>query len=396
MKKINLIVFALLLGITCSSCETENNSTASLNVPAGLNAEVNSAKTRVTLSWQAVANAGSYELYVALDDTSSYSVVTESFVMDDFTYNTDYHWAVRTMSGETYSQWSEVSVFRVNTESGFKNNPLPKNPGSLKILGIGNSFTDDGMEYLPNLLKSAGIGNVMLGKLSLGGSSLQQHYSLYQSNTASYDYVKSFQGNSWQNQGKSTFRDAVANEAWDIIIIQQVSQNSGQYDTYQPYLNNLISAMMSNCSNPEVCLGWQMTWAYSSTSSHSGFANYNRDQATMYNSIVNATRTMIVNTGIDLIIPSATAVQNIRSTSLNNPPSDLTTDGYHMDWGAGRYTVACTWFQALIAPCLGTTVAGNTFTTSSGNVPVTAANAPLCQKAAQHACIKRFEPSVIE
>ncbi|MDR1525731.1 MAG: DUF4886 domain-containing protein, partial [Tannerella sp.] len=145
-----------------------------------------------------------------------------------------------------------------------------------------------------------------------------------------------------------------------------------------------------------VCLGWQMTWAYGSASTHAGFANYDRNRDTMYFRIADAVKTMIADTGIDIIIPSATAIRNLRSTSVNNPPLDLTRDGYHIDLGAGRYTLACTWFQALIAPCLGTTVVGNPFKTDNGNVPVTGDNILLCQKAAQYACIKRFEPSVID
>jgi hypothetical protein len=139
-----------------------------------------------------------------------------------------------------------------------------------------------------------------------------------------------------------------------------------------------------------------MTWAYGSASTHAGFANYDRNRDTMYFRIADAVKTMIADTGIDIIIPSATAIRNLRSTSVNNPPLDLTRDGYHIDLGAGRYTLACTWFQALIAPCLGTTVVGNPFKTDNGNVPVTGDNILLCQKAAQYACIKRFEPSVID
>jgi hypothetical protein len=279
----------------------------------------------------------------------------------------------------------------------FKNSPLPKNPVSLKILGIGNSFTEDGMHYLPDLLEGANIENVTLGMLVLGGCSLERHYQLYLSGDSAYNYKKSCPGkNYWETaRQKCTFREAVADENWDIIIIQQVSQNAGMYDTYQPYLNRLTEAMVSNCSNAGVCLGWQMTWAYGSASTHAGFAGYSRNQDTMYFHIVNAVKTMIADTGIDIIIPSATAIRNIRSTKVNNPPLDLTRDGYHIDLGAGRYTLACTWFQALIAPCLGITVAGNPFKTDSGNVPVDNDNILLCQKAAQYACIKRFGPCPI-
>jgi len=281
--------------------------------------------------------------------------------------------------------------------TNFKNNPLPRNPASLKILGIGNSFTMDGMEYLPDLLESAGIENVTLGRLILGGCSLERHHRLYLSGDSLYKYIKSYPGkNVWKTiDEKSTFREAVADEGWDIIVIQQVSGNSGMYETYQPYLNKLIDAMVTNCPNAGVCLAWQMTWAYAGNSDHEGFKNYNRDQMTMYYSIVDAVKTMVTATGIDIVIPSATAMQNLRTTAVNTPPFDLTRDGYHSDFGAGRYTLACTWFQTLVAPCLGKTIAENPFRTDKGNVPVDNSNYRMCQKAAQYACSKRFEITFI-
>jgi hypothetical protein len=279
--------------------------------------------------------------------------------------------------------------------SNFRNSPLPRNPASLKILGIGNSFTEDGMGYLPDLLENAGISNVTLGKLVLGGCSLERHCRIYASGDSLYSYQKSYPGkNTWEDAVKKcTFIRAVADEDWDIIVIQQVSSDAGMYSTYQPYLNLLIDAIVTNCSNAGVSLAWQMTWAYGSASDHQGFANYSRDQKTMYGAIVAAVREMIPDTGIDIVIPSGTAIQNMRTTAINNPPLDFTRDGYHIDPGAGRYTLACTWFQTLVAPCLGITVAGNPFRTDNGKIPVNDATARLCQRAAQYACSKRFEVS---
>ena len=54
----------------------------------------------------------------------------------------------------------------------FPNYPIPQQPDTLRILGIGNSFTDDGMMYLPELLEAAGIRNVVLGRLYIAGCSL--------------------------------------------------------------------------------------------------------------------------------------------------------------------------------------------------------------------------------
>ncbi len=82
--------------------------------------------------------------------------------------------------------------------SNLKNNPLPKYPDTLRILGIGNSFTEDAMAYLPELLAGMEINNVTLGKMSIGGCSLEKHYNMYMQDTVAYSYNKSIAGeNVW-------------------------------------------------------------------------------------------------------------------------------------------------------------------------------------------------------
>ena len=76
------------------------------------------------------------------------------------------------------------------------NFPLPERPDTLRILGVGNSFTDDGMMYLPDLLEAAGIHNVVLGRLYYPGCSLQQHCEFDAADAPKYIYYKSTE-NRW-------------------------------------------------------------------------------------------------------------------------------------------------------------------------------------------------------
>ena len=50
---------------------------------------------------------------------------------------------------------------------------------TLRILAIGNSFSDDGMEHLPALLEDMGIENVEVARLYIGGCSLERHVKCY-------------------------------------------------------------------------------------------------------------------------------------------------------------------------------------------------------------------------
>ena len=81
------------------------------------------------------------------------------------------------------------------------NYPIPQRPDTLRILGIGNSFTDDGMMYLPELLEAAGIRNVVLGRLYIGGCSLERHCREYAAGNTSYTYSKSTD-NRWETVSK--------------------------------------------------------------------------------------------------------------------------------------------------------------------------------------------------
>jgi hypothetical protein len=95
---------------------------------------------------------------------------------------------------------------------------------------------------------------------------------------------------------------------------------------------------------PDAEIMWQMTWAYQGNSTHSGFAKYDNDQMTMYNAIIDTANELIVtNPDISGIIPSGTAIQNLRTALGDN----LTRDGFHLSYDYGRYCAAMTWYKAI-------------------------------------------------
>lgn len=261
---------------------------------------------------------------------------------------------------------------------------LPKNLTSLKVLCIGNSFSEDALLLLPDLLKSAGIDNVMFGFVNLGGASLERHLINFNYQSPSYVFYAQNKDYKWNTHKPFSIQDALDYDDWDLIVLQQVSQLSGRYETYQPYLNQLIESIDDYCSGQNPVFAWHMTWAYATGYNNSDFSYYNYNQQEMYNDIVNAVKTMQLETGIKLIIPSGTAIQNLRATPLNNPPMDLTRDGRHIVLGAGRYTLSCTWFQSLIKPCFNIDVTGNAARANQG-MRVTDDNYETCQKAAVQA-----------
>ena len=213
---------------------------------------------------------------------------------------------------------------------------------AVKILALGNSFSQDATAYLYDVFKAAGVDEIIVGNAFIGGCSIEKHFQMAESGEEAYTYTKYTSAGT--KSVSSNLLNMVADEEWDIITLQQASQYSGMPETYAD-LPALIEFVLDNCKNPAVDLKFHMTWAYEQSSTHGGFKNYGRDQMTMYNAIVNAvTNTALKNEDIEGVLPSGTAIQNLRTSYFGDT---LTRDGHHLSLDFGRYTAALTWACAI-------------------------------------------------
>ena len=221
---------------------------------------------------------------------------------------------------------------------------------SLKILAIGNSFSVDAMRnYLYDVLKSADYDQVILGNLYVGGCSIDTHWNYISANSGSYEYHKNDDNGKWVTTYGAKAMDALQDENWDIITVQQVSSNSGMPETFGN-LQNLVNWVNQYKTNPSAKVLWHMTWAYQQDSTHEAFPNYGSDQMTMYNAIVDTVQNTVLKIdGINGVIPAGTAIQNLRQTSLGDT---LTADGYHLNDQHGDYTASLTWYAAITGESL--------------------------------------------
>ncbi len=233
------------------------------------------------------------------------------------------------------------------------NNALARD--TLRVLAIGNSFSEDAVEqYLWEMGQEVGV-DFIIGNAYRGGWSLISHWKDARSLAADTEYRKVVDGRR-TNLGKFTLRHIITDEPWDVITFQQVSQDAGRTDSYEPGLSLMIGYVKALARVDTVRLGFHQTWAYSQDSEHQGFANYNRDQMLMYSCITAAVeKAMHYHKGdLTFYIPSGTAIQNARTTLLARNNTDkqsvnreLTRDGYHLNYTIGRYIAACTWFEVL-------------------------------------------------
>lgn len=232
--------------------------------------------------------------------------------------------------------WLAIGLSAQNTKASNSN----QSNDTLKVLAIGNSFSVDGLTYLQEIAAATGRP-IVIGNLYIGGCSLERHFKNTQTSEKPYRYYKNVCG--LKSEADYSLSDGITDEDWDVVSFQQASHYSGMYATYSPYLSELQHYVRAHISNKEAKFVWHMTWAYSADSDHGGFANYQKDQQTMYKAIKAAAEKARKDYDFEYIIPCGKTIQECRKTTIGD---HLTRDGYHLN-DLGRFAAGYTWYLML-------------------------------------------------
>ena len=255
----------------------------------------------------------------------------------------------------------------------------------VRILAIGNSFSDDAVEhYLYGLAKAGGY-KVIIGNLYIGGAPLDLHVKNVQEDKEVYSYRKIDVTGKKVITPKKSISYALADERWDYISLQQASGKSGLFDSYAEPLPVLYKYVKERATNPNVKYIWHQTWAYAQNSTHKSFPDYGSNQITMYKGIMEASAKVKQLAKFDLLIPSGTAIQNARTSFVGD---HMTRDGYHLDLNIGRYTASCVWYESIFK----TSVIGNAYKPEK----LSAYEAKMAQHAAHYAVKEPFKVTTLK
>ena len=238
--------------------------------------------------------------------------------------------------------WLSIPEYSAIEQTAFSPKSDAK-PKPLKVLAIGNSYSDDALEYLYNIAHAHG-DSIVIGNMYIGGASLEMHAANSENDAATYRYTK-IVGGVKTNRSSTTLLHAIKDETWDVITLQQASTFSGEYATYSPYLQTLVNYVKANATNEDMELGFHLTWAWAQEYLNRISQNkYSRNQQSMYDAIIAAVLVHTASVGINFIIPSGTAIQNGRTSILGDT---FNRDGTHLNYTYGRYTAALTWYGKL-------------------------------------------------
>lgn len=353
----------------------------------------------VLACWSQLAEAYNYFTINFNYGTSSdpfYTIEVDSIRYSKFDINNveQSNWAVQEI-------WTANNVFRypisdiegISFAQGEKHN-LPS--GHLKVLAIGNSFVDGPMAYFDAIVRASGIDRDQLCVYSAVKSSASLEYWATTCENGDSVSISRRSGAITMPTTRAPLKELLEQD-WDVVTVQQVSTLSQKPNSLSPYLSYLVNQIRKHCPNKDVVIAWQQVWSkwYEDTGMEKSLQDWEN-----INSVVRITPGY----GVDMIIPTGTAIQNARATELNTPHG-LTRDGGHLAYGVGRYVAACTWFEALLAPVFGVSVVGNTAVHAITEaeqensvyeaVSVTDENRTLCQQCAAAAVNSPFEVTEI-
>ena len=205
----------------------------------------------------------------------------------------------------------------------------------IRILAIGNSFSEDATYFLHDILAASGIENRVVN-LYIGGCSLERHWQNLEGNRKDYQY----QLNGRKTDRYVSIEEVLKEECFDVIVTHQASHDSGWACTYEPFLGLILDYLKAH-SDAKLFLN--ETWAYEADSPHPNFMRYYRDQGRMFDAL-KASYEQVAKAHDLPLIRSGEAVQKIRElTAFASGTYRITRDGFHMHFLYGRYAVALMW-----------------------------------------------------
>lgn len=227
---------------------------------------------------------------------------------------------------------------------------------TIRVLAIGNSFSEDALEQHLYPIAKADSTIMIIGNLYIGGCSVDMHVNNIRRDAPAYSYRKIGADGIKVTRSATRLSEAITDEKWDYVSVQQVSGLSGIGSSYKN-LWTLVDWVRSQA--PQAQVVFHQTWAYASDSKHKDFPRYGNSQAQMSAAIYQTTLQAVVHNedttkSIKTVIPCLRSISCARQFFAER---SVTRDGFHLNMLYGRYIAAATWYGALT----GRKVVGNKY-----------------------------------
>ena len=204
----------------------------------------------------------------------------------------------------------------------------------IKVLSIGNSFSQDVTRYLYGIARADGV-EMKVVNLYIGGCSLSQHYRYMLGEAKKYSYeIDGIRSGLYVSM-----KEALLSDEWDFVTIQQQSLKSTDYETFEPYLDEIAAYVRKMAPMAKILMN--QTWGYEPSSKkllESPFETHEK----MFLSIRAAYEKAASAIDAYGILPCGEAVFLANQEKKASPYRD----GFHLSLGFGRYMCGLVWYRA--------------------------------------------------
>lgn len=225
----------------------------------------------------------------------------------------------------------------------------------MKILSIGNSFSDDAQRYLRAIAAREGVEIETLN-LCIGGCSLERHASNIKSGERAYFFH--YNGDV-EKEDLITLDEGISMQEWDIVTLQQVSTHSFKEESFYPYIHEIAAYVREKLPNAKIYI--HQTWAYEHGCPRSFEVTDGKGAEFMLEGIRAAYRRAKREIGAEAIIPSGELMELL----YRGGAEKIYRDTFHASYGLGRYAVGLLWFKLFT----GRSVLNNTYAELDEDVP---------------------------
>lgn len=246
---------------------------------------------------------------------------------------------------------------------------------TVRLLTIGNSFADNALAYLPQIVEASG-NELIVGKANIGGGTLKQHWEAVEKHEADPDDPA---GRIYER--KFSLEDQLTVDAWDYVTLQQASWLSHDLGTFHPYIEQLYDYVRGHAPQAKILI--HQTWAYRADDPRFAPDDAGTVKDTpqrMYEQVRQAYHTIAEALSLD-ILPSGDAMYaadtdptwgfkpvEVDPAAYKHPQLPDSTHSLHIGWqwrtdkqtgtqqlsldghhagAAGHYLIGCVWFEVL-------------------------------------------------
>ena len=175
----------------------------------------------------------------------------------------------------------------------------------MKILSIGNSFSEDATAYLRKI-SEAGNCPIDISNLYIGGCSLHMHACNIKIDEKKYR----LEYNGIYTDRTVSVNEMLKTDSWDIVTVQQASCDSGVLSSYGENGKYVVDYIRNTAPHSEIY--FHETWSYEEGSDHPAFGKYGFSSSGMYSAIKSASEKFCSENGNIPIIPCGEVINELR------------------------------------------------------------------------------------